>query len=100
MSLVPVPRTSMVARILRVLQVGPPKHRSIKWDTEGRCQKAICSVCGREIGVSTKDRMSRHGPLSGRPCRGTDGGTTRPYRSPGPEAERALAGRRRTRGKR
>jgi hypothetical protein len=100
MSLVPVPRTSVVARVLRVLMLAPPRHQSIKWDTDGRCQKAICSYCNREIGVSTTDRMSRHGPLNGRPCRGTNGNTTQPYRSPGAAATRALAGRRRRRGKR
>jgi hypothetical protein len=100
MALVPAPRPSAVARVLRVLLARPVLHESVKWDTVGRCQKAICAYCNREIGVSTTGRMARHGPLSGRPCRGTDGRTTTPFRSPGPAATRALAGRRRRRGQR
>lgn len=100
MALVPVPKASVVARVLRVLLVRPPLHTSVKWDTVGRCQKAVCASCGREIGVSVKDRMARHGPLDGRACPGTGGHTTEPYRSPGAAARRALAGRPRSRRKR
>ena len=101
------PERSLLMRVLRVLfgQRGPAPHESIAWDPVGRCSKAICSVCDREVGVSIKDRMAPHGPHRN-PCPGGGGGTTVPRQGPGNAAtsirarNQALAGRARRRGKR
>jgi hypothetical protein len=108
MALVPAPqsRESLIVRVLRVLLAKPQLHGSIKWDKYRRCQTAVCAVCGRHIGVTTRGNLSRHGPLDQAPCPGTGGATTYPVitdKNAGAAyaaAEQALAGHRRNPRKR
>lgn len=109
MALVPAPQRSSgpVVWVLRMLfGADRRRHESIKWDTNGRCQRAICGVCDREVGVSTAGRLVRHGPVDKPACRGTGGPTTFPTVGPAnaraamTARNNALAGRRRPRTKR
>lgn len=101
------PSRSLLLQVLKALFGigGPARHESIRWDSYGRCDRAICSVCDAEVGVSVKDRMSPHGPHH-RPCPGSRGGTTVPRQGPGNAAgsirarNQAVSGRRRRRGQR
>lgn len=92
--------------VLRALLGLGRRHVSIKWDTVGRCQRAICGVCDAEVGVSMAGKLLRHGPADRPRCPGTGDGTTVPFLGPANSAaalrarNQALAGRRRPRRRR